>query len=235
MLLHTAADTFTGALYCASVETLLLKVGIGENLLNENFERYHLLATESAIKNTWEFMWHRQLAITHDIELPKLRENDTPLMTIFVSLGVEGDTLQMLNKCILSLNVFQLSDMYNQQGTSINLFLLQGMKGPVANNFGWPRQGEPTNRDWEESKHYIKIAHERCQTTQRLGGWLINESTMWHFAPHSSWLYRKEQNTWISYSLIGRTRTQYYQPTGKVVPIGKTLPAHIVKFQDLWV
>jgi hypothetical protein len=140
---HTATDSFTGSLYHALIETLILEVSLGANVLNESFNCFHLLAKESAIKTTWEFMWDHQITLQHDIAMPSIRKNDTPLMTLFVNIGVKEESLRTLNKSRLYLKIFLLSDIYNQHGTGIHLATLQGKRGPVANNFSWPRQGEP--------------------------------------------------------------------------------------------
>jgi hypothetical protein len=51
---HYRAGTTLALKYSASLEALQLEIGCTRNPLEENYERYHCLATESWVKSFWE-------------------------------------------------------------------------------------------------------------------------------------------------------------------------------------
>jgi hypothetical protein len=78
-----------------------LELGIDTDISLINLETLHLLATESLIKSTCQFLLHHQLKLKHDINLDPLREGDQALMRIFLALSPTQSELIALNKCRL--------------------------------------------------------------------------------------------------------------------------------------
>lgn len=76
---HTAKDTFTGHLYRASLEYLIIEVGVGESVLYQNYCALHFLATPSLIRHTWQFLSEYNITLKHDIKFSSFRSGDLPL------------------------------------------------------------------------------------------------------------------------------------------------------------
>ena len=155
MIINTMSENFTGTLYRATLEALIVEVGIGVNVLNAPYEQLEHLTTDSIIKTTWEFMDNNQITIQHDITIPEIRVNDSTIMQAMIKIGAQGEVLRTINKCRIFLKVYFLSDMYNSKGAHILPWVLQGRPGPVANGCRWPRQGQIQGKDWEEWRSYF--------------------------------------------------------------------------------
>jgi hypothetical protein len=124
---HTAHKTDTGKLYQASLETVILELGLGETLLSLPYSELIFLTTNSLDKSTWQFLDTIGIVLNHDIRVLKYRENDMAIMKIFYDSGLCDVELFTLNKCRLYLNVYNLSDIYNMSGTGIKKHILQGV------------------------------------------------------------------------------------------------------------
>jgi len=84
MIEHSAENNFTGLLYRATLENLIIEVGIGEDVLSTPYTETGILATQSSIKKSWEFQSTYDLCLKHDIKLPTFHHNDTPIMKFWV-------------------------------------------------------------------------------------------------------------------------------------------------------
>ena len=73
ILNHVYIKSNTGYLYKTSLELLILELGIDTDISLINPETLHLLATESLIKSTCQFLLHHQLKLKHDINRDPLR------------------------------------------------------------------------------------------------------------------------------------------------------------------
>ncbi len=54
LIQHYGAETTLAKKFSASFKALQLEMGCIRNLLNEDYDKYHLLATHSWIKSLWE-------------------------------------------------------------------------------------------------------------------------------------------------------------------------------------
>ncbi len=50
---HTMTNTFTGLLYRASLENLIIEAGMGQDVLDMPFQEVECLTTKALIKSTW--------------------------------------------------------------------------------------------------------------------------------------------------------------------------------------
>jgi hypothetical protein len=98
---HTTANTKTGQLYCTSLEYLILELGMGTNLHEINYKKYHYLAMNSLIKNTWEFINQHSITLFHDIVVPKNTTHNQPIMTVIYRLNYTPHKIEAINQCRL--------------------------------------------------------------------------------------------------------------------------------------
>lgn len=61
---------FTALLYKASLDYLVLEVGIGASVLEHSFHELGLLAMNSLIKSSWVFMYDSDIKLCHNIVVP---------------------------------------------------------------------------------------------------------------------------------------------------------------------
>ena len=82
---HYGAGTTVAKKYGASLEALQLELGCLGNPLNEDYARYHSLATDSWVKSLWERLhyYRFKLHVNYNaIQLP--RRNDATLRDMFL-------------------------------------------------------------------------------------------------------------------------------------------------------
>ena len=56
VLQETYHNSLTGTLLCMSIEAAKVEVGVGGPLFMQPFERFGILAMESWVKHTWQFL-----------------------------------------------------------------------------------------------------------------------------------------------------------------------------------
>jgi hypothetical protein len=140
ILHHTYIKSTTGLLYRTLLEYLILEVGLGTNFMNIDFTKYHRLATNCLLKNTWEFIYTHQITIDHDIVVPHNTTNDKLLMKKFCKLNPSIDRLLALNQCRLFLQAYHISDLTTASGQQLSYHAWEGttrFQGR-SNKFNWP-------------------------------------------------------------------------------------------------
>jgi hypothetical protein len=170
MIEHTANNDFTGVLYRALLESLIIEVGIGEDVLSTPYQTTGALATQSLVKKTWEFLSAHGMTLKHDINIDSFRYGDTPIMTLFVQLNIPIQHLARLNICHLFLQVYFISQLVTTSGKMLRPNILQGQLGPILNRLHWPVQGHPTTQDWELWRHYLRL--HSTNIINKIGQWV---------------------------------------------------------------
>jgi hypothetical protein len=103
---HMYNSTTTGYLYQTKLELLFLKVGMGMNLHQINFEISSQLATDYLVKSSWSFLDSNNLRLHHIILFPHKQLDDKMLMAEFLKAGASKDDLSSLNRCRLHLKAY---------------------------------------------------------------------------------------------------------------------------------
>jgi hypothetical protein len=62
MMSHMAKLTTTGSLYRTLVDLLVIKVGMGMDVLNLDFNKLSILGTNSLVKRSWKFLHNTHYA-----------------------------------------------------------------------------------------------------------------------------------------------------------------------------
>jgi ribonuclease HI len=216
---HTANASMTGDLFRSSLEALILEVGIGEDVLSYPWLELSFLATKCLIKASWKFLDKHNLTLSHDITINPLRINDKPLMKIFYDAGVRGSDLLAINKCRLYLKIFFLSDMATGDGISILQDALNGTPYETANQFSWPCQGKPSNRDWSiwraNCSTHLLIRHSRLKYP--LGSWTDKPTNKsWLYDPNGNRLYKPNGQLWQYFTYVpSKTRRLAFEYSGE--------------------
>jgi hypothetical protein len=234
---HTANRTDTGNLHLASLEALIVETGFDNNTLNIPYHDISFLATNSLVKATWQFLSENEITMKHNINIPRKRENDMPLMQFLYDSGVRDLDLFAINKCRLYLQIYHLSDIFNMSGTGVKKHILQGTQGPVLNNLIWPKQGKPSTQDWDIWKSTIRRLLSRDNLLlPQLGMWNHNEASEWFYSVLEEHLFKKDGDVWLKYKPIKRrTRDTYFELTGTSAPNSPLYNAYTSKYDRYWV
>jgi hypothetical protein len=89
----------TGKLYRDSLELLLLELGKNVDISIIDFDAFSILATDSLVKSSWEFLYHNKVSLSHDITLPSSRVHDRPIMVAIYVTSFFIRELLAINKC----------------------------------------------------------------------------------------------------------------------------------------
>jgi hypothetical protein len=81
---HTYHCSTTGQLYRSSFELFFLEMGLGTDISTIPKEVIQLLATNTLVKSTCQFLLQHDLELHHDIAMHPLREQDRSLMEAFL-------------------------------------------------------------------------------------------------------------------------------------------------------
>jgi hypothetical protein len=140
ILQHTYSRSTTGLLYKASLEYLILEIGMGTNLTIIDYNKYQSLATNSLIKSNWQFINRHQITLHHDIKVPANTTDDLLLMPTLCKLQPTIEELESLNQCHLYLQAYYVSDLSTVSGKQLSH---HAWKGTVStqdrtNKFNWP-------------------------------------------------------------------------------------------------
>jgi hypothetical protein len=68
LIVHTALQTLSGDLFRASLEALIVEVGIGDDIKDYPYHQLSFLATKRLIKSTCWYLSKCQLCLSHDIK-----------------------------------------------------------------------------------------------------------------------------------------------------------------------
>ena len=203
-----------------SLESLKLELGIEGNLFECDYEIYGHLATDSWMKNVWEF-GHRNSIIIGETTTSGmlLREEDKNLASVLehatkIDVINKGEWRTM-NRCRLYLNVITVADITTGNGKEIDINFWRGEKDIFrSRNVGWPDQGNPSKRDWATWRRILSVClckDDKRNLTNPLGRWnhKTAESTLtkwrWFWDDVSKELYEKHIGTWRKYQKLRNT------------------------------
>lgn len=225
---HGDAPTITGHQLRASMELHTIEIGLPGNLLQQDFQIYGHLSTDSWLTHLWEFGASSNLQLQSTT--PKLtlaREEDSFLMSKFAAYGYRGKQLEHLNLCRLYCHATRISDLTTGDGKRIHPASWNGQPHDSAGTeYTWVEHGNPNNKAWMLWRSAIRQCFLTLQNTQQilrnpLGSWTNSIPTRWQwfYSPAQDRIYRhapKEAEHQI-FSLIPnrrRLRSPKYTLTG---------------------
>jgi hypothetical protein len=114
---HWGMPTPIGQMLQASMEALQLEIGCVGCPLNERFQPLGPLATHCWLRSFWEVVdkYHLSLELDYPV-IPCPRQNDVPIMSLAISLGLQGENLLSIMRCRLSSCSIFLSDVASANG-----------------------------------------------------------------------------------------------------------------------
>jgi len=194
----------------ASMEQLLLELGLPSVLFSQDYKWYGCLATASWAKHLWEFLHSYNIVLVgRGPVLHCSRLNDQFLMQSFRESGFRGKYLMALNRCRLYLQVTTISNITQGSGEHLTNWAWDGQRSPFYHStYSWPAQGRPAPLDWNTWCRALTQSFGLCPSTQafahRVGHWLESpDAGIWFVSPSEYRLYVRQGTQWVYYPCVG--------------------------------
>ena len=197
-LTHAGTETQLGISIKIMMESMNLMVGVNKSIFETSYAKYGFLAEIGWMQNLWQMSQKYNIQIHGEYTKSHLnRKNDFALMEKVVESDLYNqDDIISINKCRIYLQVQNLSDIVNGQGTKISYYAknhIRDIDRPTC--YKWPNQNKPTKLDWEawdDAILHVWSKSERLEINPPLSHW-INTSfnTAWYHDQGSNNLYYK--------------------------------------------
>jgi hypothetical protein len=240
---HYGAGTTVALKYSALLEALQLEIGCTGNPLEEDYEKYHWLATDSQVKSFWEHLHYYWFCVHLEYTcLPLPRQNDASLGWMCWQAGYRTHRLQALNRCQLAHQLIFLSDMALACGRHIGLFLLAPPKPGAAkwrSSYIFPNC-RPSQVDWTLWLKFWTVTTGNAGLLHiPLGKWTnpSHRTWQWFYCKYSDTLFYNdgESNTAFVHT-AARARVQsieeYHQGEDIDTIPSHCVPAHVLSSPD---
>jgi hypothetical protein len=138
---------------------MLVELGILRPLANLSYDELGILATDSLLKSTWDFLDQHNFQLhTRDFDTFPC-QGDCYIMEAILPYVSSDEQLLWVNKCRLYLRVIYLSDIVTGDGTSIeDIAWLGSMRMHPQREESWPNQQNPPMRAWLLWRKVLKSA-----------------------------------------------------------------------------
>ena len=202
LLMHYGCNTVVGLKLQASMEFLILELGISDQPFQLDYSRYEKFVTAGWLKSIWEKAWTFQFTIElGNIKIRPPREGDAWLMVELRRLGVEENELLRLNRVRIHQQVLFLSDVLDARGNAIDKkYLTRRRDEDTWSNFTFPVERPPDKdfRLWNRAIYSLGAnwrGRGRMRSFQTPG--------------HKIWDWRYEEHEGKLYHLKGEVMDVY--------------------------
>ena len=138
LLTHGAAATPAGHFLRTAIQQAQVEIGIGTNILQADYGKFHWLATQSTIKHLWKFIHTYNISLTCAAAAvpPLQQQNYAYIIDVLQQLGYGREQLVQLNRCRLAMEAITLADIVSGDGRCITL------------------QARKVQKDWTQPSRY---------------------------------------------------------------------------------
>jgi len=194
-LMHAGTESQIGISIKMIMESLHLLIGTNHHLFSLPYPKYSFLGTTSWVQHLWEMAYKYKVIVKGPyIHTKPARYNDYALMDKLIEMGTFSTIdIQKINCCRIYLQVQNLSDISNGEGTHISTNILSHIKDPErVSKYTWPHQPRPPKSMWNIWDEAIQTVWSQSETNQ-----LIPPLGVWISAPHqvTPWIYNQNNNT----------------------------------------
>jgi len=199
LLLHSIDKSPCWKQLHLSLEIAQLETGTCDIVYNSPHQLASLLPN-TWVRSQWIFLSKHGITIQGWRQKhPLQRRNDQPIMEAFQKAGVSIQTLRILNKCRMYLNVITVSDITDGYGESILNDSLVGyvIRDVESSKYSWKKVNKPTVREWEIWKQFLfsvfTVGSNSTTLRTTLGPWLQpnRDAYMWLYNPILDRLYKR--------------------------------------------
>ena len=145
---HLRQNDDIAKLFIIELNLLQLYAGCGEQILSTNYKDYPYVP-HSRLTYLWKFLTRikASMHVSNAWTPPLVREGDSYLMPQFQARKFKPQTMCILNKCRMYLNIITVADITNPHGTHVDRNILLGKK-QRSSHLKWPRCLTLSIRDW---------------------------------------------------------------------------------------
>ena len=218
-LYHASTDTQLAHMIKHNLESLQLILGSNHHIFHLPYEKYGMLAPKSWITHLWEMSCKYEVQIDGYYEkITPTRKHDQALMdTLISSNRFSSSEIEKINYCRIHLQVHNVSDIVNGNGSRIDYCAIHHIKNPDRISiYKWPNQPKPSKacwRLWDEAISSVWSMNDQYKLPTMLGHYIQQPpfTSPWLYHSMSETLYYKIST--ISYSVYKkshnvRTRTR---------------------------
>ena len=198
-LYHVSTGSQLGKSIQLILEAMHIQMGTHLHIFSLPYDKYKCLNTSGWINHIWKMSWKYNIKVRGYYEKPTIaREHDYALMDRLIEADLyNDDDIQKINRCRLYLNVINISDIVNGQGTRISTPILQHRRDHERRSkYQWPVQPYPPKSDWsawDDAIHNIWTKSETYVIHKKLGAWTNTPhfETDWKYSTTTQLLYYK--------------------------------------------
>jgi hypothetical protein len=216
---HLGADTLSGELLRVTIEAAKVEVGIGRDLFQLEYDRFHMLLTDTWIKEVWRFSTEHSITITDHVTMnvDLQRDKDLYLMEIFSQQQFTPAEMQHINRVRLYLQVTTLSDIMCGYGRSFQQAYRLQKQTDRPKRCKWPQQPKPGKRSITLWRKALRICFPRdIEDVYNIGQWLSNghiEGWKWYYNGRTQFLYERDKERWKIWKRMHQRGTLGTTPT----------------------
>ena len=233
LLNHSYTDSLLWKQLQVGLEFMQLEAGVSELILNVSYKQYSPFVLPSWLKALWQFMDANQFQMKGwKNRLEPARRNDMLIMHALSRQGYSMETMSILNKCRIYLQVFTLADISTASGQRIIPSYLSGRRDPHRpSRFAWRTVHRPTPTAFLTWRRCILETFCGSTTTTvlrfPLGSWICGStiSYQWFANDDETCLYHLVDNLVRVYHLESPD-TRYTRSTGRWYRARSTLSQH---------
>jgi hypothetical protein len=199
---HLGALTLSGELLRVTIEAAKVEIGVGRDLFQLDYDRYHMLLTDTWIKEVWRFSREQNITIRDHVTMnvSLQRDNDLFLMEIFSQHHFTNAELQHINRVRLHLQVTTLSNIMCGYGSTYNQAYKIQPQQDRPHRCKWPRQPKPGKRAITLWRKALRECFPRdIEDKYTLGEWFNNghnECWKWYYNDNTNFLYERDKDRW---------------------------------------
>ena len=180
LLMHYGCDTVVGLNTQASVEFMILELGVSDQPFQLDYERYGKFVTHCWLKTVWEKVHAFQLVMElGNIKLRPPREGDAWLMVELRKLGFNDIELLRLNRVRLHQQVLFLSDILDARGMAIDKkYLTRRTRTEKWSTLTFPLE-QPPDKDFRLWTRALYSLGANWRGRGRMRGYTVEGHKVW--------------------------------------------------------
>ena len=182
LLMHYGCNTVVGLQLQASVEFMILELGVTNQPFQLDFERYKKFVTHCWLKTVWEKMHAFQIVIDlGNIKITPPREGDAWFMVELRKLGFTEVELLRLNRVRLHQQVLFLSDVLDARGSAIDKrYLTRRKRDEKWSTLTFPVE-QPPDKDFRLWSRAIYSLSANWRGRRRMRGFTEDGHKVWNW------------------------------------------------------
>jgi hypothetical protein len=178
-------------------------MGVGEDITDLRLRKVVEASTSSWMGFTVDFMMENGLQLQHDIVLSLHCQHYQYITKTFALNQATTCDLKASIRCRLFLKVVCLAEICTGSGDAITEDAWLGRRGDVINEYNWPEQPRPPEKDWTIWQRLLRV-FVASETTQKivvhLGPWDSKcLSWTWWVDPSEDPLYQHQGQRFFEY------------------------------------